>query len=150
MRCLLLLMLYLPACALAQVYKWTDAQGVLHFGDVPPPAGKADALRIKGASGAQGVAASIGNDFMLGRWQSEAFEAYDTPIPVQVYVYYADRQGVEGKSQTLRIDRYVINGRQIRVLGSIPQTFTVVDANTVTYVLDGVKGVRTLRRLPAR
>lgn len=31
----------------AGVYKWTDAQGVLHFSDKPPADGKADQVRLR-------------------------------------------------------------------------------------------------------
>lgn len=41
----------------AQMYKWKDAKGVIHFGDTPP-AGKGDATELKGAgSGGPGNAA---------------------------------------------------------------------------------------------
>lgn len=36
---LLLLLLALPLAAAAQVYKWTDASGTVHFSDSPPPQG---------------------------------------------------------------------------------------------------------------
>lgn len=40
----------------AQVYKWKDAKGVIHFSDTPP-AGKGEAAQLKGASGGPGSAA---------------------------------------------------------------------------------------------
>ena len=39
----------------AQVYKWTDARGVVHFADTPPVA-RADAVELKGYGGASGAA----------------------------------------------------------------------------------------------
>ena len=45
---LLVLLAALPAGA-AEMYTWTDANGVKHFSDSPPPAGaKAQKLRLKG------------------------------------------------------------------------------------------------------
>lgn len=38
--CLLLLLCGLTVSANAQVYKWTDAQGKVHYGDIPPPQAK--------------------------------------------------------------------------------------------------------------
>ena len=47
-RPLLPLLLLLPlTCAHAEVYKWTDAQGNVHFTDQPSAAGKAETLNIK-------------------------------------------------------------------------------------------------------
>lgn len=43
MRCLLLLLGLLPALAQAEIYRWTDAQGRVHFGERPP----AEAERIE-------------------------------------------------------------------------------------------------------
>jgi hypothetical protein len=36
---LLILLLVLPLAVAAQVYKWTDASGTVHFSDSPPPQG---------------------------------------------------------------------------------------------------------------
>ncbi len=36
---LLILLLALPLAVAAQVYKWTDASGTVHFSDSPPPQG---------------------------------------------------------------------------------------------------------------
>ncbi len=38
--CLLILLYGLSISANAQVYKWTDAQGQVHYGDLPPPQAK--------------------------------------------------------------------------------------------------------------
>ncbi len=38
--CLLILFSCLPISANAQVYKWTDAEGKIHYGDIPPPRAK--------------------------------------------------------------------------------------------------------------
>jgi glutaredoxin len=37
----------------AGAYKWTDAQGVLHFSDRPPPSGHADRVPLPATSGAR-------------------------------------------------------------------------------------------------
>jgi glutaredoxin len=56
---LLLLLASLPAHfpAAAQVYKWTDAQGTVHYGDTPPPQRAASQLRTPSA--AEGQAAPL-------------------------------------------------------------------------------------------
>ncbi|HUR41568.1 MAG TPA: DUF4124 domain-containing protein [Verrucomicrobiae bacterium] len=41
----------LPALALAQVYRWTDAQGRIHYSQVPPPGGTAQTLAPPPAAG---------------------------------------------------------------------------------------------------
>jgi len=43
----LLLALAGPAAAMT-VYKWTDDQGVVHYGDAPPPGVEAEQLELKG------------------------------------------------------------------------------------------------------
>ena len=40
-------LLLVPLIAAAQAYKWTDAQGKVHFSDTPPPDGKADQITIR-------------------------------------------------------------------------------------------------------
>jgi glutaredoxin len=45
-------LLFASVCASAQVYKWTDAQGTVHYSDTPPPAQKAN--QIKTPSAGQG------------------------------------------------------------------------------------------------
>lgn len=47
--CLLILLCGLSISANAQVYKWTDTQGKVHYGDMPPP--QAKNLEQKKASG---------------------------------------------------------------------------------------------------
>jgi glutaredoxin len=47
--CLLILLCALSISSNAQVYKWTDAQGKIHYGDIPPP--QAKNLEQKKASG---------------------------------------------------------------------------------------------------
>jgi glutaredoxin len=49
---MLLACLSAQAPASAQVYKWTDAQGTVHYTDTPPPAQKASQLRPQSAGGA--------------------------------------------------------------------------------------------------
>lgn|SRR5690606_6170026 len=50
MRFLALLLITLSFSAVAQVYKWTDENGVTHFGTQPPP-GQRQAVDVKPASG---------------------------------------------------------------------------------------------------
>lgn len=46
------LLMALPALATAQVYRWTDAKGKVHYSDQPPPAGAKQATEknIKGSA----------------------------------------------------------------------------------------------------
>lgn len=41
----LLLLGLMPALAMAQVYRWVDAQGVVHYSQEPPPKGSYNAVR---------------------------------------------------------------------------------------------------------
>jgi len=49
MRLILLLLTALSFPALAQVYKWTDADGNVHFGNQPPP-GQSEEVKIRASS----------------------------------------------------------------------------------------------------
>jgi glutaredoxin len=46
-RFLLLALLALPLAASADIYRWTDAQGKVHYSDSPPPEVKAQQLKIR-------------------------------------------------------------------------------------------------------
>ena len=46
-RCLFLAALLLAAPAAAQVYKWTDPSGKVHYGDRPPDDAKKEELKIR-------------------------------------------------------------------------------------------------------
>lgn len=50
MKLLLILLATVSFSATAQVYKWTDANGVTHFGQQPPP-GQQERIDVKPASG---------------------------------------------------------------------------------------------------
>jgi len=52
--------LALPACA--GVYKWTDAQGRIHYSDSPPLAAKTTQLRLHSFTGPAQVSKAIGAD----------------------------------------------------------------------------------------
>ena len=45
-RLLLAVLLIGPLSAGAEIYKWTDAQGRLHYSDKPPPGAKAKPVRV--------------------------------------------------------------------------------------------------------
>lgn len=47
MLALVMCLVAAPAMAAQQVYTWTDAQGVKHYSDSPPPTKEADAKRLK-------------------------------------------------------------------------------------------------------
>jgi glutaredoxin len=44
---LLLALLALPLAVSADIYRWTDAQGKVHYSDSPPPEAKAKQVKIK-------------------------------------------------------------------------------------------------------
>ncbi len=47
----LVLMLGVPLCGLAQIYKWTDANGQVHFSQTPPADGKFERVHPADSSG---------------------------------------------------------------------------------------------------
>ena len=49
MRLILILLTALSFPAFAEVYKWTDAQGNVHFGTQPPP-GQQEEVKIRASS----------------------------------------------------------------------------------------------------
>lgn len=49
-----------PACA--GVYKWTDAQGRIHYGDAPPAAANSTQLRLQTHAGPAQVSRVVGAD----------------------------------------------------------------------------------------
>ena len=50
LRVLLFALLIVPLLATSEVYKWTDAQGRIHYSDSPPPEAKAKQVKIKVSS----------------------------------------------------------------------------------------------------
>ena len=46
-RLLLLALLVLPLPANPEIYRWTDAQGKVHYSDSPPPEAKAKQVKVK-------------------------------------------------------------------------------------------------------
>jgi glutaredoxin len=67
-RFLFLVALIMPTLAGADVYKWTDAQGRIHYSDSPPPAVKARQVKVK-VNSIQGPAAvsSVGGSAQAKR-----------------------------------------------------------------------------------
>lgn len=59
---LILLALFLALPASAGVYKWTDAQGRIHYSDSPPPAARTTQLRLQTYSGPVQVSRAVGAD----------------------------------------------------------------------------------------
>lgn len=59
---LTLIALVLAFPAHAGVYKWTDAQGRLHYGDAPPPAARTTQLRLQSFAGPVQVSQAMGAD----------------------------------------------------------------------------------------
>jgi glutaredoxin len=46
-RLLLLALLALPLTAASEIYRWTDAQGKVHYSDNPPPEAKAKQIKVR-------------------------------------------------------------------------------------------------------
>ena len=59
---LILLALFLALPASAGVYKWTDAQGRIHYSDSPPPAARTTQLRLQTHTGPVQVSQAVGTD----------------------------------------------------------------------------------------
>ncbi|MHB1187551.1 DUF4124 domain-containing protein [Thiobacillus sp.] len=59
---MILLALFLAFPASAGVYKWTDAQGRIHYGDAPPLAARTTQLRLQTYTGPVQVSQAIGAD----------------------------------------------------------------------------------------
>jgi len=47
LRLLLLVLLIAPLPAGSEIFKWTDAQGHIHYSDSPPPEAKAQQIKLK-------------------------------------------------------------------------------------------------------
>ena len=60
--CLTLLALFLAFPAFAGVYKWTDAQGNVHYSDSPPPAARTTQLKLQTYTGPAQVSRAVGAD----------------------------------------------------------------------------------------
>lgn len=63
MRLILMLLTALSFSASAQVYKWTDANGVTHFGSQPPP-GQQEEVDVKPASGSTSDSGAVESDIV--------------------------------------------------------------------------------------
>jgi glutaredoxin len=61
-RHLILLSLFLALPAFAGVYKWTDAQGRIHYSDAPPPVARTTQLKLQTYTGPVQVSQAIGAD----------------------------------------------------------------------------------------
>jgi glutaredoxin len=60
--CFILLAVLLASPSFAGVYKWTDAQGRIHYSDAPPPAARSTQLKLQSFSGPAEVSQAIGAD----------------------------------------------------------------------------------------
>ncbi len=56
---LTLALLAFAAAASAQLYRWTDEQGKVHFGDTPPPPGARNVQKKSGAPGVTGTEENV-------------------------------------------------------------------------------------------
>lgn len=59
---LILLALLFAFPAAAGVYRWTDAQGRIHYSDTPPPTAKSSQLKLQSFTGPVQVSQAIGAD----------------------------------------------------------------------------------------
>jgi len=59
---LILLAVLLASPSFAGVYKWTDAQGRIHYSDAPPSAARSTQLKLQSFSGPAEVSQAIGAD----------------------------------------------------------------------------------------
>ncbi len=64
MRLILILLIAFTPPAIAQVYKWTDENGVTHFGSQPPPGTKEEVTIRNNESGSTGDDASRESDII--------------------------------------------------------------------------------------
>ncbi len=64
MRKLALLFAFAALCAQAQVYKWTDEKGQVHYGEQPPPDAKSSTVNVPapGPTGAPAAAPAAPTD----------------------------------------------------------------------------------------
>lgn len=60
--CLILLAMLFAVPASAGVYKWTDAEGRIHYTDSPPPASRATPLKLQTHTGLAEVSRTTGAD----------------------------------------------------------------------------------------
>jgi len=68
--------LSLPALAADKVYKWKDANGIVHFTDQPPPKGtEFDSVQVKGAPATAPTNAEKGDQADPGKAADEAAAA---------------------------------------------------------------------------
>jgi len=68
--------LSLPALAADKVYKWKDANGIVHFTDQPPPKGtEFDSVQVKTTATAAGASAENGDQPDPGKAADEAAAA---------------------------------------------------------------------------
>jgi len=78
LRVLLFAILIVPLLASSEVYKWTDAQGRIHYSDSPPPEAKAKQVKIK-VSSIQGPAVVSALSDAPAAKSKEKVRIYTTP-----------------------------------------------------------------------
>lgn len=96
-----LCLMFLAAGAAAQAYKWTDAQGKVHFSDEPPPDRKADKMTIKPAVPGNPDAAARSRD-----WKTQLEESRLRQHQQQKHeaTEQRNRQATENRCQSARND----------------------------------------------
>jgi len=78
LRVLLFAILIVPLLVSSEVYKWTDAQGRIHYSDSPPPEAKAKQVKIK-VSSIQGPAVVSALSDAPAAKSKEKVRIYTTP-----------------------------------------------------------------------
>jgi hypothetical protein len=77
MKKLALLFAFAALCAQAQVYKWVDEQGQVHYGEQPPPTAKTTTINVPapGPTGSTPAAAPADKPKAAGEPGKQAYEA---------------------------------------------------------------------------
>ncbi|CAG1004309.1 hypothetical protein RHDC4_03461 [Rhodocyclaceae bacterium] len=94
-----LCLLTLAAGASAQAYKWTDAQGKVHFSDTPPPDRKADKMTIKPAQPENPEAVARSRDW---KTQLEESRVRQHQEQKREAAQQSQRQAAESRCQSAR------------------------------------------------
>lgn len=116
-RCLMVL-LALGGSAQAQVYKWTDAEGRVHYGSQAPPAAPAQTLDIPSRPAPDGAVDNVG-DFERATRELRQLRAVNRGVPASEldrpaggrkrgktqetpYIGYEDRSRIDNLNSDLR------------------------------------------------
>jgi Domain of unknown function (DUF4124) len=149
MRVLILFVFLFPFfCGAAEILKWKDKDGNVHYGDRPPADVTKEIVNLKSSSNTAAAGPQkVDGNFLIGRWRSDEMVSFGTAIPSQVYVFTSDSQGVEGRAGSLKIEKYEVSDNTIKIVGGLTQVYIIVDSNTVEYVVGGGQKNMILHRI---